>query len=108
MTAKLPAELRSEKPRLVSELRSGETGYVYFVDLLVNLNEECFLRAGAELRKHDRNIVVEVRRDDAGFHVVIPSDRKYTPEKLISLMEVLPVASISIGPSCRFDEDTPG
>jgi hypothetical protein len=48
----------------------------------------------ARLRK-DRNFSIEVRRDEIGFHVVIPSGLKYSARDLDG-RGLLPVASITI------------
>ena len=97
-TSKLPPELRDQNPRKVSELRPGESGHVIFTDLLVTKDGDCFLRAPAELRRKSIS-TIEVRCDDAGYHVVVPSDIKYTPGAIQWIGAKLPVASIGIGPA---------
>src|ERR1700722_6998234 len=76
-TAKLPTELRVDAPSPVSELKSGEPGHAAFTDFLVRENGDCFLRAAAKLRNKSVNTIV-VRRDDAGYHVIIPANIKYS------------------------------
>jgi hypothetical protein len=96
-TAKLPPELRLNTPRTVSELRSGERGHITFTDLNVSENGDCFLRAPAQLRKTALN-TIEVRRDDAGYHVVTPGNLKYTLGVVLLIEGKLPVASVAVGP----------
>jgi hypothetical protein len=83
-TVKLPNELRVDAPRPVSELKSGETGHAVFTDFLVRENGDCFLRAAAKLRNKSVNTIV-VRRDDAGYHVIIPANIKYSPGQILRL-----------------------
>jgi hypothetical protein len=97
ITAKLPSELRMDAPRTVSELSSGETGHTAFSDFLVRENGDCFLRGAAKLRNKSVN-TIEVRRDDLGYHVIIPANIKYSPGQIPLIEERLPVASITIGP----------
>src|SRR5580704_3017728 len=98
--AKLPPELVDQQQRRVKQLQPGETGYVLFTDLTVNGRQECFLEAKARLC--DSNIsTIEVRRDEQGFHIVIPADLTYRPRKIdwLSRLTLLPVASVTVGPS---------
>jgi hypothetical protein len=96
----LPMELLDKQPRHVRQLRPGETGYIVFTDLTVNRRLECFVAAKAQLRdKGFSNI--EVRRDEKGFHVVIPSDLTYLPRRIdwLTRLGLVPVASVTAGPS---------
>jgi hypothetical protein len=94
-TAKLPVELRAETPRLVSELAIGETGHVSLMALLVTPDQDCFLDAKRSLQK-PLLMQMTVRRDEDGFHVVLPSAPEFTAEPLREGMDVLPIASITI------------
>jgi len=97
-TAKLPTELRMGAPRTISDLSSGEAGHAVFTDFLVRENGDCFLTAAAMLRDKSVN-TIEVRRDAAGYHVVITANMKCTPGQIPLIDERLPVASIALGPS---------
>jgi hypothetical protein len=97
ITAKLPPELRDDAPRKISEMRLGEIAHVLFTDFNVSENGDCFLNAAAELRKKLFS-TVEVRRVDAGFHVIVPANTKYKPGAIPLVGEKLPVASVTVGP----------
>jgi hypothetical protein len=98
--ARLPTELLGKQPRRVKQLHPGETGYIVFTDLIVNRRAECFVEARARLRDADFSSI-EVRRDEEGLHVVIPSDLTYLPRKVdwFSRLGLLPVASVTVVPS---------
>jgi hypothetical protein len=102
-TAKLPTELLAEKPRRVSELAMGETGYVGLFALIVTPEQDCFLDAKGTLEKRSL-MQMTVRRDEEGFHVVLPSEPEYTTQLLLEGIDVLPIASIQISK----DRWTPG
>ena len=90
-TAKLPPELLAEKPRRVSELAIGETGYVGVFSLIVTPEQDCFLDAKGALEK-PRLMQMIVRRDEEGFHVILPSAPEHTPQPLLEGADVLPIA----------------
>jgi hypothetical protein len=95
--AKLPPELMDKQPRQVSQLQPGETGYVVFTDLRVNHDMKCYLPAKAELRKKGGS-TIQVRRDETGYHVTVPSVFTYSPSKSNStfLLGLVPVASVTV------------
>ena len=101
MIAKLPPELYLDAPRMVSDLRLQESGHVTFTDLNVNDDGDCFLRAAAQIWNFAHASTIEVRRDQDGYHVVIPLNRKYKPGPLPVHEDKIPVASVSIGPEAR-------
>jgi hypothetical protein len=102
-TAKLPVELRAETHRRVSELAIGETGYASLFTLIVTPEQDCFLDAKGSLEK-PRLMPMMVRRDEDGFHVVLPSAPEFTAVPLMKGMDVLPIASITVSK----DRWTPG
>jgi hypothetical protein len=102
-TAKLPPEVLAENPRRISELAIGETGYVGLFALIVTPEQDCFLDAKGSLEK-PRLLQMTVRRDEDGFHVVLPCSPEYTPQPLLKGIDVLPIASIEISK----DRWTPG
>jgi hypothetical protein len=102
-TAKLPPELLAEKPRRVSELAMGETGYVGLFALIVTPDQDCFLDAKGSLEKPGL-MQMTVRRDEDGFHVVLPSAPEHRPQPLLNGIDILPIASIQISK----DRWTPG
>jgi hypothetical protein len=101
--ARLPPELLDKQPRRLKQLQPGETGYIVFTHLTVNLRAECFVQAKAQLRAADFS-TIEVRRDEKGLHVVIPADLTYLPRKVdwLSQLGLLPVASVTVGPSRKY------
>jgi hypothetical protein len=98
MIAKLPPELHLNAPKIVSDLRLQESGHVTFTDFNVSDNGDCFLRAGAQVWNNAHASTIEVRRDEDGYHVVIPMSRKYIRGPLPVREDNLPVASVTIGP----------
>ena len=64
-TAKLPAELRAETPRPLSELTVGETGYVALRALIVTPEQDCFLDPRGAL-ENPGLLQMKVRRDADG------------------------------------------
>jgi hypothetical protein len=94
-TAKLPAGLLAEKPRRVSELAIGETAHVGLFALIVTPEQDCFLDAKGSLEKPGL-MQMTVRRDEEGFHVVLPSTPEHAPQPLLKGIDVLPIASIEI------------
>jgi len=98
--AMLPVELLDKQPRRVDQLQPGESGYIVFTDLTVNHRRECFVEAKAELRTPGFS-TIETRRDEKGLHVTIPSDLTYRPRNIdwLSRLGLLPVASVTVGPS---------
>jgi hypothetical protein len=93
--AVLPPELAAGEPRPISQLKPGETGYIVFTEMVVNRNRECFIKAGTRLTEQNGYYTLEVRRDQDGYHVVIPPGfhAKYTPRDLTG-DRVISVASI--------------
>jgi hypothetical protein len=81
-TAKLPAGLLAEKPRRVSELPTGETGYVGLFALIVTPEQDCFLDAKGTLEKRSL-MQMTVRRDEEGFHVVLPSEPVWSAKNMV-------------------------
>jgi hypothetical protein len=105
-TAKLPVELRADKPRLLTELAIGETAHVGIRALIVTPDQDCFLDPKGSLEKPGL-LQMTVRRDEEGFHVVLPAAPAFTAETVVKGMDVLPIASISISKerwSPRLDE----
>jgi hypothetical protein len=102
-TAKLPVEASADTPRFISELAIGETGHVALTALIVTPDKDCFLYPKQTLEE-PRLLQMTVRRDPDGFHVVLPSEPKFTSEPLHKGIEVLPIASIAISK----DKWTPG
>jgi hypothetical protein len=102
-TAKLQAGLLAETHRKVSELAIGETGYVGLFALIVTPEQDCFLDAKGSLEK-PRLLQMTVRRDEDGFHVVLPSAPEFTAAPLRKGMDILPIASITVSK----DRWTPG
>jgi hypothetical protein len=94
-TVKLPPELRAKTPRPLSELALGETGYVSVRALIVSLDQDCFLDATGAIEKPGL-MQMTVRRDEEGFHVVLPSAPEFTAEEIVKGMDVLPIASIAV------------
>ena len=94
-TAKLPVELRAETPRPVSELAMGETAYVGLGAFIVTRDEECFWIPRGTLQKPGL-LQMTVRRDEEGFHVVLPSETKFSTEEIVTGRDVLPIASIAV------------
>jgi hypothetical protein len=101
--ARLPDELVDVKPRLLSDLREGETGYVSFTALRVTSDRQCFARITAELFTVGGFITIQVTRGANGaLHVSVPEGRKYLPgelltDKAIGSPDLVPVASITVG-----------
>jgi hypothetical protein len=105
-TAKLPVELRAKTRRLISELAVGETGYVGLRSFIVTSDQDCFLDSKGTLETPGL-LQMTVRRDEKGFHVVLPSAPEFSTEQVIKGMDVLPIASIVISRekwSPRLDE----
>jgi hypothetical protein len=98
MTAKLPPELHLNAPKMVSDLRPRESGYVTFTEFNVSENGDCFLKAAAQVWNEAHASTVEVRRDEDGYHVIIPMSRKYKPGPIPLLQDNLPVVSVTIDP----------
>lgn len=94
-TVRLPAELRAETPRLLLELAVGETGYVGLRALIVAPDLDCFLDPRGALERPGL-LQMKVRRDEEGFHVVLPAGPHFTPEQIMNGMDVLPIASVVI------------
>jgi hypothetical protein len=94
-TAKLPVELRAKTHRLISELAVGEIGHAWLRALIVTPDQDCFLDAKGTLET-PALLQMTVRRDEEGFHVVLPSAPDYSAEQVVKDMDVLPIASITI------------
>jgi hypothetical protein len=103
VTAKLPAECLAHKRRLISELAIGETGHAWLTALIVTPDHDCFLDAKGTLEK-PLLMQMTVRRDEEGFHVVLPSAPEFTAQPLFKGAEMLPIASIEVSK----DRWTPG
>lgn len=73
----------------------GETGYVGLRAFIVTPEEECFLDSKGTLEKPGL-LQMTVRRDEEGFHVVLPSEPKFSTEQIVKGMDVLPIASIAV------------
>jgi hypothetical protein len=56
------------------------------------------LRAAAQVWNEAHASTVEVRRDEDGYHVIIPMSRKYKPGPIPLLQDNLPVVSVTIDP----------
>jgi hypothetical protein len=99
-SATMPPELVESQHRRVRQLQCGETGYISFTALHVNRRMKCLVEAKADLRPEAFN-TVEVRRDENGPHVVVPSNFAYRPAKVNPIVwwsGLLPVASITVAP----------
>jgi hypothetical protein len=94
-TAKLPVECLAEKRRLISDLAMGETGNAWITALIVTPDHDCFLDAKGTLEK-PLLMQMTVRRDEEGFHVVLPSAPEFKAEQVVKGMDVLPIASITV------------
>ena len=73
----------------------GETGYVGIRAFIVTPDQECFLNSKGTLEKPGL-LQMTVRRDEEGFHVVLPSEPKFSTEEILKHTDVLPIASIAI------------
>jgi hypothetical protein len=94
-TAKLPAECLAQKRRLISDLA--------LTALIITPDHDCFLDSKGTLEKR-LLMQMTVRRDEEGFHVVLPSAPKFTAQPLFKGTEMLPIASITVSR----DRWTPG
>jgi hypothetical protein len=80
-TAKLPAECLARKRRLISDLAIGEAGNAWLTALIITPDHDCFLDARGTLEK-PLLLQMTVRRDEEGFHVVLPSAPEFTAQPL--------------------------
>lgn len=81
----------------------GETGHVWLTALIVTPDHDCFLDAKGTLEK-PLPMQMTVRRDEEGFHVVLPSAPQFTAHPVFKGLDVLPIASITVSK----DRWTPG
>jgi hypothetical protein len=94
-TAKLPVELRAKTRRRISELAMGETGYVGLGSFIVTTDQDCFLDSKGTLQTPGL-LQMTVRRDEDGFHVVLPSAPEFAAEQIVNGADILPIASIKV------------
>jgi hypothetical protein len=95
--AKPQTELHLDAPKLISDLRPGESGYMAFTDFDIQEDGQCFLGVGALLRKEKiPSTIIEVHRDDDGYHVIIPESMEYTLCGSPSFQAEIPVASVTL------------
>jgi hypothetical protein len=106
-TAILPDELVTPKPRLLSSLGNGETGYITFTEMRVMPDRSCFVNLDASLSEPGL-LQVRVRKaEDGSYHVSVPADITYNPGEIKSSpgASLAPVASITIKPAnVRWDK----
>jgi hypothetical protein len=103
-TALLPEELIDSDPRLVSDLKVGETGYLDFVNFIVKADRTCFVELEGKLRQAPGTMTVTVTKlEDGSFSAIVPANTKYRPGKITPLPgnKLAPVTSIAIGPLTR-------
>ena len=102
-SATLPAQMIEPARRRIRDLRRGESGYVIFTSLRANDRGECFLDTSEWLRKDDSFQTLQLRRDEKGFHVVVPSDlqvlRLKPSYRIAFFFSLARVASVTIGHS---------
>jgi hypothetical protein len=97
MTARLPDALIASPEEYLKDMPVGATCYILFTDLLVDDNRQCFLNPMA-IRYSASFNKIKVHRDADGYHVFIDdADIRYTPRRLKTTFDKLPVASITQG-----------
>jgi hypothetical protein len=100
-SATLPVQMIEPERRRIRDLRRGESGYVIFTALRANDRGECFLDTSDWLRKGDGFETLQVRRDEKGFHVVVPSDlqvlRLKRGYRIAFFFSSARVASVTVG-----------
>lgn len=99
--ATLPVEMLVPESRRIHQLRRGETGYAMFTALRADSRGKCYLQ-GSDRLEEGGMLKIEVRRDEKGFHVVVPRDQKVMrltrSSRLIFFFSLIPVATVTIGP----------
>jgi hypothetical protein len=80
---------------MISELAMGEIGHVSLRDLIVTPEQDCFLDAKATLQEPGL-LKTTVRRDEDGFHIVLPGKPDYSTQSVVKGMDVLAIASIAV------------
>jgi hypothetical protein len=63
-------------------------------DLIATPEQDCFLDAKATLREPGL-LQMTVRRDEDGFHIVLPGKPDYSTQPVVKGMDVLAIASLA-------------
>jgi hypothetical protein len=71
--AKLPEDLVRPPHRYVRDMAVGETGWIEWSDMVVDLERHCYLYAEGKLKPEETGFNIRVTRTASGFGVVIPA-----------------------------------
>jgi hypothetical protein len=97
----LPEHLRFQPDPLLKDLPLNETCWITFTEMRVTSDYRCYLNPDASRRTYALN-VIRVRRDAAGYHVIVLNDgtpyRFFRLEKAGMENDWIPVASIIVDP----------
>jgi hypothetical protein len=96
-TAKWPDELIREPDKRVSDLRVGDAAFLYFtIGLVVTEDRSVYLDPRAITADGPAISCVEVRRDEAGYHVRVPKTATLEPRPNASGRDLIPVQSVTV------------
>ncbi len=94
MPAKMPLAYIEPTPIPVSQLEVGQTGFINFSELRVDLDLSTFIEPATKLRKKSFN-TVEVRRNDEGWNVVIhDATLTFRRREITDYADLIPVVEI--------------
>lgn len=96
---KLPDDLIRKPLSRLHELRPGESAWIDWVDMVVNLDHQCFLNPEAKL-KEKTLITLRVTCTEAGFEVLIPTPKvslQWTPGEFSVKKTYFPVIKLERG-----------
>jgi hypothetical protein len=73
---RLPEDLVRVPRRFIHDMAVGETGWIEWSDMIINLERGCYLYADAKLRPDDDGyFTIRITRTADGFEVFIPAMR---------------------------------
>ena len=94
MGAKLPKKLLEPPPRHLSDLKPGESAYIWHCHLTVSKKRDCYLSPNAVVSATPGGESIRVDRRKDGYHVVLISEGlTWQPDKIIE-SSLIPVLSV--------------
>jgi hypothetical protein len=96
MSVRLPNHLVGDSPEYLKDLPLGATWHFAFWDMWVDIDRTCYLDPAAKRCPPGAFYKIQVKRDAAGYHVVIEDPRiRYVPRAISSTTALIPVASLT-------------
>ena len=96
MSVRLPNHLVGDPPEYLTDLPLGATWHFAFWDMWVDIDRTCYLDPAAKRCPPGAFYKIQVKRDAAGYHVVIEDPRiRYVPRAISSTTALIPVVSLT-------------